>query len=137
MSIAVTSRRMWRPEVSTWEWGPGHIEFSERQIELTLADGATVSGRIDLVRRKDTDETTIVDLKTSERSQDESVTELQLHVYVLGLRELTGRTADLVEIYELDDGVRKPRSVDDEFIGDVVREVGRAAKALRTKEGDS
>jgi DNA helicase-2/ATP-dependent DNA helicase PcrA len=78
------------------------LEHSEKKIELSLGDGITVVGRIDLVRRLDTDETTIVDLKTSERSQQEHVTEMQLHIYVVGHEALTGRTADFVEIYELD-----------------------------------
>lgn len=111
-----------------------NLEFSEKQIELTLGDGVTVSGRIDLVRRLDTDETTIVDLKTSERSQDERVTDHQLHIYVLGLRALTGRTADAVEIYALDDGNRKRRSVDEEFVTEVVDKIKSAATALRDGE---
>jgi DNA helicase-2/ATP-dependent DNA helicase PcrA len=110
------------------------VEFSEQQIEISLGDGVTVSGRIDLIRRKDTGATTIVDLKTSERSQDENVTELQLHIYVLGLRELNGTTAETVEIYELDDGVRKPRSVDEEFVQDVREAVEGAAGDLRAGE---
>ncbi len=44
------------------------IEFSEKQIEISLDDGVSVVGRIDLVRRIDTGETTIVDLKSSDRS---------------------------------------------------------------------
>jgi DNA helicase II / ATP-dependent DNA helicase PcrA len=56
-----------------------------------------VVGRIDLVRRKDTNETTIVDLKSNDRAQDEEVTEHQLHIYALGYEELTGKHADFVE----------------------------------------
>ena len=67
------------------------IEFSEKQIEINLGDGVTVSGRIDLVRRIDTGETTIVDLKSTDRAQPEEVTETQLHIYALGYQELTGR----------------------------------------------
>src|SRR5262249_24288724 len=59
------------------------IEFSEKQIEISLGDGVTIIGRIDLVRRIDTGETTIVDLKSSDRAQAEDVTETQLHVYAL------------------------------------------------------
>jgi len=73
---------------------------------------------------------TIVDLKSSDRAQVDSVTETQLHIYALGYQELTGRPADYVEIYELDDQRQKTRSVDDEFIADVKRDVrggGRAA----------
>jgi DNA helicase-2/ATP-dependent DNA helicase PcrA len=83
------------------------IEFSEKQIEISLGDGVTVNGRIDLVRRVDTGETTVVDLKSSDRAQPEHVTETQLHVYALGYQELTGRRADYVEVYELDERKRK------------------------------
>lgn len=107
------------------------LEFSEKKVELTLGDGITVVGRIDLVRRLDTDETTIVDLKTSERSQQEDITEMQLHIYVVGHEELTGRMADFVEIYELDERKRKPRSVDGEFVDDVKEAVRDAAITLR------
>ncbi len=43
-----------------------HIEFSEQTVEIHLDDGVTIKGRIDLVRRTDTDETTIVDLNEVE-----------------------------------------------------------------------
>ena len=91
-----------------------------------------MKGRIDLVRRKDTGQTTIVDLKSNERAQPEEVTETQLHTYALGYRELTGRDADLVEIYELDERKRKPRSVDEAFIDNVKWNVAEAANAMRT-----
>jgi len=107
------------------------IEFSEKKIEINLGDGVSVVGRIDLVRRLDTNETSIVDLKTSERSQAEDVTDTQLHIYALGYQELTGRRADYVEIYELDERKRKPRSVDDDFTEEVKGHVRRAAAALR------
>ncbi len=108
------------------------IEFSEKQIEISLGDGVNVVGRIDLVRRIDTGETTIVDLKSSDRAQAEEVTDTQLHVYALGYQDLTGRRPDYVEIYELDERKRKPRSVDDDFIADVKAKVQDAANALRT-----
>lgn len=107
------------------------VELSEKSIEISLDEGVTVKGRIDLVRRKDTGETTIVDLKSNERAQPEAVTETQLHTYALGYRELTGQDADLVEIYELDERKRKPRSVDEAFIDDVKRKVVEAANAMR------
>jgi DNA helicase-2/ATP-dependent DNA helicase PcrA len=93
-----------------------------------------VNGRIDLVRRIDTGETTIVDLKSTDRAQPEQVTETQLHIYALGYQELTGRRPDYVEIYELDAGKRKPRSVDDDFLNDVKIEVRQAADALRQND---
>jgi hypothetical protein len=42
-----------------------------------------------------------------------------------------GRRSDYVEVYELDERKRKPRSVDDEFIADVKTQVRSAADALR------
>lgn len=107
------------------------IEFAEKTIDVHLDDGVSVVGRIDLVRRLDTDEVTIVDLKTSERVQAEAVTETQLHIYALGYQELTGRRADYVETYELEEQKSKPRSVDDDFIADVRNNVKTAADALR------
>jgi DNA helicase-2/ATP-dependent DNA helicase PcrA len=107
------------------------IEFSEKQVEISLGEGVAVRGRIDLVRRLDTDETTVVDLKSSDRAQAEDVTEAQLHIYALGYQELTGRRADFVEVYELDERKRKPRSVDDDFIADVKQQSRDAARALR------
>jgi DNA helicase-2/ATP-dependent DNA helicase PcrA len=107
------------------------IEFSEKTIEINLGGGVSVVGRIDLVRRIDTGETTIVDLKSTDRAQAEEVTETQLHVYALGYQELTGRRADYVEIYNLDKRQRKPRAVDDDFIADVKTCVQAAADALR------
>ena len=107
------------------------IEFVEQNVEVNLGDGVSVNGRIDLVRRKDTGKVTIVDLKSNERSQEEEVTEHQLHTYALGYEELTGRQADYVEIYELRERRPRRRSVDDDFVADVRRRTKRAAKALR------
>jgi len=107
------------------------LEFSEKSIEINLGGGVTVAGRIDLVRRTDTDEVSIVDLKSTKRAQSEDLTETQLHIYALGYQELTGRNADYVEIYNLDERKRKPRSVDEDFLDDVKSKVRKAANALR------
>ena len=108
-----------------------NIEYSEKQIEISLSEGVSVVGRIDLVRRKDTDETTIVDLKSNKRTQAEEVTEEQLHIYALGYEELTGRQADFVEVYELDDRKSSAQPVNDRFMNDIRKKVGKAAQALR------
>ncbi|BDU71417.1 ATP-dependent helicase [Mesoterricola silvestris] len=108
-----------------------HVEFSEKAIEIALGDGVSVAGRIDLVRKIETGEVTIVDLKSTDRAQSEAATETQLHIYALGYQELTGRRPDYVEIYELDQLKQKSRSVDDEFMVDVRRDVVSAADALR------
>ena len=111
-----------------------NIEFAEQDVEVHLDGGVSIKGRIDLVRRIDTGETTIVDLKSNERSQGEEVTEQQLHTYALGYQELTGDRPDFVEIYELEERKAKPRAVDQEFIEDVVTQAQRAAQSLRNRK---
>lgn len=108
-----------------------NLEYSEKQIEINLGDGVSVTGRIDLVKRLDTNETAIVDLKSSDRAQPEEVTETQLHIYALGYQELTGSRPDYVVIHELEANKQKPRSVDDDFIEDVKTKTKAAAEALR------
>jgi len=110
------------------------VEFSEKAIELDLGNGVRVKGRIDLVRRIATGDTTIVDLKSTRRAQAEDLTENQLHIYALGYRELTGRDADYVEIYNLDEGKGVPRSIQDELIAEVRDKVHEAADALRNND---
>jgi len=111
-----------------------NIEFSEKAIEINLGDGVSVFGRIDLVRRLDTNEISIIDLKSNDRAQAEDVTETQLHIYALGYQELTGKDADFVEIYNLDERQRKKRSVQEDLLEGVRADVRRTADALRTGE---
>src|SRR5262249_17529678 len=68
---------------------------SEQQIQVHVAPGITVDGRIDLIKKLDTGTTSIVDFKSSERAQAEDITRDQLHIYAVGYQELTGRRADL------------------------------------------
>ena len=111
-----------------------NVEFSEKAISIDLGGGISVEGRIDLVRRLDTNQITIVDLKSKDRVQAEEVTEKQLHIYALGYRELTGHDADHVEIYNLEERESKPRAVDEDFIEDVQEDIRRAASALRKND---
>ena len=79
------------------------LEHAEKTIELKLADGIVVSGRIDLIRRTDTNKIAIVDFKSGEKAQTREMTRLQLHVYAAGYRKTTGRDADLIEIHNLEE----------------------------------
>lgn len=76
---------------------------SEKQIEVAIAPGVTINGRIDLIKSLVTGETAIVDFKSTEDSQAESVTKDQLSIYALGYEELTGSAADRIQILNLDD----------------------------------
>ena len=80
------------------------MKYTEQAIEIKLVEGIVVHGRIDLIRRIDTNQVIIIDFKSTERSQEEEITRQQLHIYALGYQQLTGSRADLVEIYNLDEG---------------------------------
>lgn len=106
--------------------------YSEQQVQVRLADGVTVDGRIDLIRRLDTDETSIVDFKSTDRAQAEEVTRDQLHVYVLGYQELTGERADLIEVLNLDEASDSKREmVNARLLDGIRRKIGDAGESLR------
>ena len=108
-------------------------EFSEKQIQVHVAPGITVNGRIDLIRRLDTDEVAIVDFKSTDRTQSEDVTRDQLHVYALGYKELTGKSADLIEVLNLDEEGKTTREpVDDPLMISVRHKIREAGEALRS-----
>lgn len=108
---------------------------SEKQIQVHVATGITVDGRIDLVRRLDTDEVAIVDFKSTARAQDEDVTRDQLHVYAVGYQELTGERADLVEVLNLDEEGKTIRElVEDPLLMAVRGRIKDAGNALRNND---
>lgn len=108
---------------------------SEKQIQVHVAPGITVDGRIDLIRRLDTDELAIVDFKSTARAQDEDVTRDQLHVYAVGYQELTGERADLIEVLNLDEEGKTVREeVEDPLLVGVRARIKIAGESLRDNE---
>ena len=106
--------------------------YSEQQVQVHVAPGITVDGRIDLIRRLDTDETCIVDFKSSERAQAEDITRDQLHVYAVGYQELTGHRADLLEVLNLDEKAKSTREVvNDGLLHDIRGKIRDAGEDLR------
>jgi len=107
-------------------------EHSEQQVEIQVSPGITVSGRVDLIKRLDTDEVSIVDFKSTERAQEEDVTRAQLHTYAMGYHELTGADADLIEILNLDEaGENKREVVDPDLIKKTQESIQKAGESLR------
>jgi DNA helicase-2/ATP-dependent DNA helicase PcrA len=101
--------------------------YSEQEVQVHVAPGITVDGRIDLIRRLDTNETSIVDFKSTDRAQADEVTRDQLHVYVVGYEELSGERADLVEVLNLDKASDSKREVVNEELLSGIRAKIRAA----------
>jgi DNA helicase-2/ATP-dependent DNA helicase PcrA len=110
---------------------------SEKQIEVVVAPGVTVNGRIDLVRRLETNETSIVDFKSTEDSQQTSVTKDQLSIYALGYRELTGQSADTIQILNLDaKSDDYTARVDDALLAGIKSKVQTVAADIRSDHFD-
>ena len=107
------------------------IVHSELVVEIHIAEGMLVNGRIDLIRRTDTNETIVVDFKSTRRSQEEDVTRQQLHIYAMGYKELTGELADLVEIHNLDQGGTTREEVDLTLMESTAQAVNSAGNAIR------
>lgn len=107
-------------------------EHSEKAIQVHLGDGITVEGRIDLIRRLDTDEVSVVDFKSTDRAQPEDVTRDQLHIYAVGYEELSGHSADLIEVLNLDEEGKNTReNVDTQLLTSTRDRVKAAGQALR------
>ena len=108
---------------------------SEKPIDVHLGEGIVVAGRIDLIRRLDTDEVSIVDFKSTDRAQAEDVTRDQLHVYAAGYEELSGERADLIEVLNLDATGRSTREeVEDSLIESVRHRIEAAGDSIRRND---
>jgi DNA helicase-2/ATP-dependent DNA helicase PcrA len=107
------------------------LEHAEKTISLKLADGIVVSGRIDLIRRTDTNEIAIVDFKSGEDTQPHEMSRLQLHVYAAGYQKATGKNADRVEIHNLEVGHIHREEVKSSVVQETIDRVVSAGKQIR------
>lgn len=105
---------------------------SEKQIEVMVSPGVTVNGRIDLIKRLETDEVSIVDFKSTEESQKTATTRDQLSVYALGYQELTGESADRIQVLNLDHkGDQFNELIDGELLDAIRSKVHNVASQIR------
>jgi DNA helicase-2/ATP-dependent DNA helicase PcrA len=105
---------------------------SEKQVEVQISDGVVVNGRIDLIKSLETGETAIVDFKSTDESQSEQITKDQLAVYALGYRDLTGTSADRIQILNLDaDGHSVNDPVNDKLLSGIKVKVDLVADDIR------
>jgi DNA helicase-2/ATP-dependent DNA helicase PcrA len=104
---------------------------TEQIVEIHLGEGIVVNGRIDLIRRTDTNEIIIVDFKSTSRAQQEDVSRQQLHIYAMGYKELTDQDADMIEIHNLDKGGAEREEVDAPLMQETARAIETAGIAIR------
>lgn len=108
---------------------------SEKQIEVVVSPGVTVRGRVDLIKRLETNEVSIVDFKSTEESQKTATTRDQLSVYALGYQELTGENADRIQVLNLDQkGDQLNELVDGALLGAIRSKVESVAAGIRSGE---
>lgn len=111
-----------------------NILMAETDIEIDMGDGIQVNGRIDLVKHMDDkgkEKTVIVDFKTANKRVMEEMNTQQLKIYALGYKELTGQTADYIEIYHLDSQNSARNNVTENVILEVAQEIRDAANNIR------
>ena len=113
------------------------IEFVEQEIQLNLDEGILVTGKIDLIKRKlyeEKYETTIIEFKSTGDAQKQKTTELQLNLYALGHKELTGEKADYIQIYDLENNHELIRKVLSEgHLDETRKKITEAAEIIRSQ----
>jgi DNA helicase-2/ATP-dependent DNA helicase PcrA len=113
-----------------------NIEYAEQEIQIDLGDGIMVNGRMDLIRKVDLNGrelTTIIDFKSRKESQDQDITIEQLSMYALGYKELTGKTADRLQIYNLDENnnSKHTQRIDNNGIDSIREKIVFSANEIR------
>ena len=110
------------------------IVASEAKIEMDLGDGILVNGRIDMIQRTVGQDAKIVltDFKTANKKVMESINTQQLRIYALGYQVLTGQTADLMQIYQLDTGGTATAEITPETLTNVAADIRTAAADIRS-----
>ena len=111
-----------------------NIRMAETEIEIDMGDGIRVNGRIDLVKQVVQDgleKTEIIDFKTANKQVKEEINTQQLKIYALGYRELTGKTADYMEIYHLDSQNSASDIITPDVITAVTEDIKHAADHIR------
>lgn len=107
---------------------------SEKQIEVVVTPGVTIDGRIDLIKRLETDEVSIVDFKSTEDAQKTDMTRAQLSVYALGYQELTGESADRIQVLNLDEkGDHLNEPVDSRLLNGIRTRIEGVAEDIRSE----
>ena len=111
-----------------------NVYMAESDVEVDMGDGVRVNGRIDLVKKINSDgkdKIAIVDFKTANKEVVKSISKEQLKIYALGYLELTGEQADYMEVYQLDSEKRIKEEVTDTVIQEVRKEITDAATNIR------
>ncbi len=115
-----------------------NIEFIEQDIKLNLDEGVFVSGRIDLIKKRLYEgeyETTIMEFKSNDQVQTKQITEHQLILYALGYKELVGKNADYIQVYDVENNKLEHKTkVDESLLKETQDKIQSAAETIRKQE---
>jgi DNA helicase II / ATP-dependent DNA helicase PcrA len=115
-----------------------NIEFVEQEIQLSLDEGVLISGRIDLIKKRLNEEmfeTTIIEFKSKSDVQKKKLTIDQLNLYALGHKELTGETADYIQVYDLESKIQDPPILlNEKHLEEIQSNIKGAASSIRKQE---
>ncbi|MCO1334871.1 ATP-dependent helicase [Microbulbifer sp. OS29] len=113
------------------------IEYAEKNIELDLGDGIIINGRMDLIKKRDldgVDKTYIVDFKSEYKEDRHALGVKQLLLYALGYKELTGNTADFLQIYDFATSNENNIRLSNTDLDDAAAEIVNAADKIRNND---
>jgi DNA helicase-2/ATP-dependent DNA helicase PcrA len=111
------------------------IEFAEKEIQIDLGDGVMINGRVDLIKKMDqssgVEKITIVDFKSAEDVQTVNITMEQLSLYAIGYQELSGKTPNFLQIYNMDDNTPKTREIQNTDLDGMKKRIITSAEEIR------
>lgn len=110
------------------------IHYAEKDIEIDLGDGVIVNGRMDLIKKRELngeDKTYIVDFKSQYKEDRHAVGIKQLLLYALGYKELTGETADFLQIYDFATSKEHNNKLNNRDLDEAEAEILSAADKIR------
>lgn len=115
------------------------IKFAERDIQLDLGDGVLINGRIDLIKKKDVagrELTYLIDYKSKEDVQTKRLTMQQLYLYALGYEALTGGSADMLQIFDMEKNAPENEEISTQGLQKARNDINKAVVQIRTLDLD-
>lgn len=114
------------------------IEFVEKYIEIEVDKNVLVSGRIDLVLKRDIAGNVfvyVIDYKTNENANTEVENKIQTNIYSLGYKGVTDQYPDFVEIVNIDKNKTiSTQPVDKKQLDETIQSIKEAYNQITTNK---
>lgn len=117
-----------------------NIEFVEKYIEMEVGKNIHVSGRIDLVLKRDISGKVfvyIIDYKTNEKANTEIENKIQTNIYSIGYKGITGKYPDFIEIIDIEKNKNiSTEAVDIDELNKTIQSIAIAADEIKLNRLD-